>query len=239
MLFNSFVFLLAFLPLALALHWLVERFAPAWRLPLLAVRAWLGADSTAWQMGLFFSKAALVTLGGAYAVLPYVAQQAVEVHGWLQPQQMLIGLGLAESTPGPLIMVLEFVGFVGAWQRPDLASPLASALLGAAVTVWATFLPSFLFVLPAAPWIERLRSVRLLDAALGAITAAVVGAIASLALWFGWRMFAGLAPREALFAAAIAVLAWVALTWRKWGVGWVVLAAGAVGAAMSAAGVRP
>jgi chromate transporter len=89
----------------------------AWWLPLLALRGWLGADSTAWAMGLFFSKAALVTIGGAYAVLPYVAQQAVEVHGWLGAEQMLVGLGLAESTPGPLIMVLEFAGFVGGWQH--------------------------------------------------------------------------------------------------------------------------
>lgn len=116
-----------------------------WWLPLLGVRLWLGADSTAWAMSVFFSKAALVTVGGAYAVLPYVAQQAVEVHGWLGPEQMLVGLGLAETTPGPLILVLEFVGFVGGWLHPDLASPLGSALLGAAVTVWATFLPSFLF----------------------------------------------------------------------------------------------
>ncbi|WP_196778663.1 chromate efflux transporter [Cognatilysobacter tabacisoli] len=208
----------------------------AWWLPLLGVRAWLGADSTAWTMGVFFSKAALVTLGGAYAVLPYVAQQAVEVHGWLTAPQMLVGLGLAESTPGPLIMVLEFVGFVGGWQRPDLGSPLASALLGAAVTVWATFLPSFLFVLPAAPWIERLRSVRWLAAALVAVTAAVVGAMASLALWFGWHLLAPLPVAQIAFAAAVALAAWWALDRRDVGTGWVVLAAAALGTAAALAG---
>lgn len=200
-----------------------------WWLPLLGVRAWLGADSTAWAMGLFFSKAALVTLGGAYAVLPYVAQQAVEVHGWLTPEQMLVGLGLAESTPGPLILVLEFVGFVGGWQHPDLASPLASALLGAAVTVWATFLPSFLFVLPMAPWIERLRERPDLDAALTAITAAVVGVIANLALWFGWALLREADPVRAAFVGTLAALAWIALA-RRVAVPWVVLLAALCGA---------
>ena len=170
-----------------------------WWLPLLAVRGWLGGDSTAWAMGLFFSKAALVTIGGAYAVLPYVAQQAVEVHGWLGAEQMLVGLGLAESTPGPLIMVLEFAGFVGGWQHPDLASPLASALLCAAVTVWATFLPSFLFVLPLAPWIERLRNWPAATALLTGITAAVVGTIANLAIWFGWQLLSTRTPADMAF----------------------------------------
>jgi len=200
-----------------------------WWLPLLGVRVWLGADSTAWAMGVFFSKAALVTLGGAYAVLPYVAQQAVEVHGWLTPEQMLVGLGLAETTPGPLILVLEFVGFVGGWQHPDLASPLASALLGATVTVWATFLPSFLFVLPMAPWIQRLRERPALNAALTGITAAVVGVIANLALWFGWALLREANPLRAAFICALALLAWLALT-RRVNVLWVVLAAAGCGA---------
>ncbi len=200
-----------------------------WWLPLLGVRVWLGADSTAWAMSLFFSKAALVTLGGAYAVLPYVAQQAVEAHGWLSPEQMLVGLGLAESTPGPLILVLEFVGFVGGWQHPDLASPLASALLGAAVTVWATFLPSFLFVLPMAPWIERLRDRPALNAALTGITAAVVGVIANLALWFGWALLREAGTWRVVSICALALLAWLALA-RRVNVLWVVLAAAVSGA---------
>lgn len=208
-----------------------------WWLPLLGVRGWLGADSTAWAMGLFFSKAALVTIGGAYAVLPYVAQQAVEVHGWLGAEQMLVGLGLAESTPGPLIMVLEFAGFVGGWQHPDLASPLASALLCAAVTVWATFLPSFLFVLPVAPWIERLRSWPAATALLTGITAAVVGAIANLALWFGWQLLSTSGLVAALVTVAIAVLAWLGLACWRWNIVWIVLGAGLAGALARAAGL--
>jgi chromate transporter len=177
----------------------------AWWLPLLALLPLFGADSSAWAMALFFSKAALVTFGGAYAVLPYVAQQAVQTHGWLEPGQMLVGLGLAESTPGPLILVLEFVGFVGGWQQPDLASPLLAALLCAAVTLWATFLPSFLFVLPAAPWIERLRDLPLLSAALAGITAAVVGVIANLGLWFGWQLLSGQGAAGVALVLAIAL----------------------------------
>lgn len=208
-----------------------------WWLPLLGVRLWLGADSTAWAMSVFFSRAALVTVGGAYAVLPYVAQQAVEVHGWLGPEQMLVGLGLAETTPGPLILVLEFVGFVGGWQHPDLASPLASALLGAAVTVWATFLPSFLFVLPMAPWIERLRDWPAASAALSGITCAVVGVILNLALWFGWQLLVEHAPGGRVLGLAIAVLSVLALTRWKAGVPWVVLGAAAVGAAAQVLGL--
>jgi chromate transporter len=177
----------------------------AWWLPLLGLLLAFGPDSTTWAMGLFFSKAALVTFGGAYAVLPYVAQQAVQTHEWLDAGQMLVGLGLAETTPGPLILVLEFVGFVGGWQHPDLPSPLAAALLGAAVTVWATFLPSFLFVLPAAPWIERLRELPVLAAALAGVTAAVVGVIANLGLWFGWQLLQGQAVAQAVFVLAIAM----------------------------------
>lgn len=211
----------------------------AWWVPLFGVRGWLGADSTAWAMATFFSRAALVTVGGAYAVLPYVAQQAVEVHGWLSAPQMLIGLGLAESTPGPLIMVLEFVGFVGGWQRPDLASPLAAALLGGAITVWATFLPSFLFVLPAAPWIERLRDVAWLSAALGAVTAAVVGAMASLALWFGWHLLAPLPWPQMAFAAGIALATAGLLARRDAGTGWVIVGAAAVGTLAAVTGLLP
>ncbi|MDQ3228620.1 MAG: chromate efflux transporter [Pseudomonadota bacterium] len=209
----------------------------AWWLPLLAARVWLGDDSTAWAMGLFFSKAALVTLGGAYAVLPYVAQQAVDVHAWLTPEQMLVGLGLAESTPGPLIIVLEFVGFVGAWQNPDLTSPLLSALVGAAVTAWATFLPSFLFVLPGAPWIDRLRAWPALNAAMTAITAVVVGAIANLSLWFGWSLVKEAAPVSVGFVAVVAAVALFGLVRWHWNVPWIVLGAAVAGVMASLAGM--
>ncbi len=208
-----------------------------WWLPLFGVRAWLGADSAAWAMGVFFSKAALVTLGGAYAVLPYVAQQAVAVHGWLGPEQMLVGLGLAESTPGPLIMVLAFVGFVGGWQQPDLASPLASALLGAGVTVWATFLPSFLFVLTLAPWVEQLRAWRAASAALAGVTAAVVGTIANLALWFGVQLLTGQRPEATGFVLVVAALAWFGLARWRWHIAWIVLGAALAGALARTIGI--
>jgi chromate transporter len=201
----------------------------AWWVPLLVVRAMVGADSTAWAQGVFFSQAALVTFGGAYAVLPYVAQQAVETHGWLDATQMLAGLGLAESTPGPLVIVLEFVGFVGGWQHPDLASPLASALLGAAIAVWATFLPSFLFVLPLAPWVERLATHAKLQAALSAITAAVVGVIVNLALWFGWHLLALRTPGVIALGCVIAAVSAYGLIVRRWRVEFIILGAALVG----------
>lgn len=206
----------------------------AWWLPLLALAAWPGRDSTAFAMGLFFSKAALVTFGGAYAVLPYVARQAVDVHGWLDAGHMMAGLGLAETTPGPLILVLEFVGFVGAWQNPDLASPLASAVLGAAVTLWATFLPSFLFVLAGAPWFERIGAMPRVAAALSAVTAAVVGVVAHLALWFGAALLQGSTPARQGFVALVAGVAWYGLSRRRWPVALVVLAAAAAGAMLPA-----
>lgn len=202
----------------------------AWWLPLLALGAWLGHDSTAFGMSMFFSKTALLTLGGAYAVLPYVATQAVEVQGWLTPAQMMTGLGLAETTPGPLILVLEFVGFAGGWQHPDLSSRLASGVLGAAVSVWATFLPSFLFVLAAAPWIEHIGRWPRANAMLAAVTAAVVGVIAHLALWFGWRMLAAQDWRAASLAVLIALLVYAGLTRWRWPVMVIVPAAALVGA---------
>ncbi|GAB3357917.1 chromate efflux transporter [Lysobacter tyrosinilyticus] len=201
-----------------------------WWLPILALGAWLGRDSTAFGMGLFFSKTSLLTLGGAYAVLPYVAAQAVEVQGWLTQAQMMTGLGLAETTPGPLILVLEFVGFTGGWQHPDLATPLMSAVLGALVSVWATFLPSFLFVLTAAPWIERIGRWPRANAMLAAVTACVVGVIAHLALWFGWRLLAAQAWPAMVLALVIAALVYLGLTRWRWPVAAVVPAAGLLGA---------
>lgn len=201
-----------------------------WWLPILGLGLWLGPESTAVAMALFFSKAAMVTIGGAYAVLPYVADQAVATHAWLDATQMLAGLGLAETTPGPLIIVLEFVGFVGGWQHPDLASPLASALLCAAVTLWTTFLPSFLFLLPVAPWIGRIGEWRWANAMLAGITAAVVGVIANLALWFGWRLLAPQAWPMVALAMVLAVLAYTALARWRWPVWAVVPVAGLTGA---------
>jgi chromate transporter len=157
----------------------------AWLVPIAAVALWRKDAGTLADMGWFFSKAALVTFGGAYAVLAYVDQAAVGVFGWLRPGQMSVGLGLAESTPGPLIMVLEFVGFVGAYQHPGGLPPLLAGILGATVVVWATFAPCFLWIFLGAPYIERIRGNVRLAAALQTVSAAVVGVIANLAVTFG------------------------------------------------------
>lgn len=159
-----------------------------WAAPVLLCCLFLGPQHVLVQQGLFFSKAAMITFGGAYAVLPYVAQQAVEHHGWLSPAEMLDGLGLAESTPGPLIIVLQFVGFQGGWKFHEPFSPLVGATLAAAITTWTTFVPCFLWIFLGAPYIERLRQHRGLTAALSAVTAAVVGVILNLALWLGWKV---------------------------------------------------
>jgi chromate transporter len=189
-----------------------------WWGPILAVGAWLGWHGTAFGQGLFFSKAALVTFGGAYAVLPYVAQRAVETFAWLSHPQMMSGLALAETTPGPLIMVLQFVGFVGGWQHSGSLSPLAGATVGALITTWATFLPSFLFVFLGAPHVEQLREQPRLAAALTAITAAVVGVILNLGVTFATQALWP-APGHSFdgFIAAVAVAAFAAMKWLKVG----------------------
>jgi chromate transporter len=156
-----------------------------WSLPLAALAVAFGKDSVFVQEGIFFSKAAVVTFGGAYAVLAYVAQRAVDTFGWLAPGEMLDGLGLAETTPGPLILVVEFVGCVGAYRHPGELAPVTAAVLGAVITVWVTFVPCFLWIFLGAPYIEALRGHRSLYAALSAITAAVVGVILNLSIWFG------------------------------------------------------
>jgi chromate transporter len=155
-----------------------------WAAPVAAVALLAGRDSVFTQQGLFFSGAAVVTFGGAYAVLAYVAQQAVQVYGWLAPGEMVRGLALAETTPGPLIMVVQFVAFLGAYRDPGGLDPWVAAVLGSFLVVWVTFVPSFLFVLLGAPYMERLRGNRSLSAALTGITAAVVGVIANLGLYF-------------------------------------------------------
>jgi chromate transporter len=149
-----------------------------------AVALSTGAHSVFTQQGLFFSGAAVVTFGGAYAVLAYVAQQAVSVYGWLAPGEMVRGLALAETTPGPLIMVVQFVAFLGAYRAPGSLDPWAAAVLASLLVTWVTFVPSFLFVLLGAPYMERLRGNRSLSAALTGITAAIVGVIANLGVYF-------------------------------------------------------
>ena len=155
-----------------------------WFGPVLLLAKLAGPASVFVQEGWFFSKAAVVTFGGAYSVLSYVAQKAVDVYGWLSPGQMLDGLGLAETTPGPLILVTQFVGFQGAYRHPGSFDPMAAGLLGATTTVWVTFVPCFLWIFLGAPWIEALRGNRALSSALTGITAAVVGVILNLATWF-------------------------------------------------------
>jgi chromate transporter len=155
-----------------------------WIGPTLAILALLGRPHVFSELAIFFSKTAVVTFGGAYAVLAYVAQQAVETHGWLQPGEMLDGLGMAETTPGPLIMVTQFVGFLAAYREPGGLSPLVAGTLGGLLTTWVTFAPCFLWILVGAPFVEVLRGNRVVAGALAAITAAVVGVILNLAIWF-------------------------------------------------------
>jgi len=155
-----------------------------WIAPTVALLATLGAANRFSRIALFFSQMAVVTFGGAYAVLAYVAQQAVGTYHWLQPGEMLNGLGMAETTPGPLIMVVQFVGFLAGYRDPGALSPLAAATLAAVLTVWVTFVPCFLWIFLGAPFIERLRTNRALSTALAAIAAAVVGVILNLAVWF-------------------------------------------------------
>ena len=155
-----------------------------WALPLALVLATLGQDHVLWDIGLFFSQLAIVTFGGAYAVLAYMAQEAVQTFGWLQPGEMADGLGLAETTPGPLILVTQHVGFLAAFRAPEPFSPIAAGIIGAGLTTWVTFAPCFLWIFSFAPWIERLQQATRLKGGLAALTAAVVGVIANLSVWF-------------------------------------------------------
>jgi chromate transporter len=211
-----------------------------WALPMAALLAAYGWGTLA-QMGAFFSKAALLTFGGAYAVLPYVQQAAVEQHGWLSTAQMMDGLALGETTPGPLIMVVTFVGFVGGWIKqvlgPDLLLP--GAVLAACVATWFTFLPSFVFILAGGPWVESTRGQPRLSLPLAAVTCAVVGVIANLGLWFlGAVVFpSGITVPPDLWAAALVLACGWAL-WRwKWSVMRVIAAAALLGLLLRATGL--
>jgi chromate transporter len=155
-----------------------------WLVPVIAVLAIFGVGSTFGQIAIFFSEMAVVTFGGAYAVLAYVAQQAVEHYQWLRPGEMLDGLGMAETTPGPLIMVTQFVGFMAAFRDPGTLSPMVAGALGGLLTTWVTFTPCFLWIFLGAPFIEAMRGNKALAGALTAVTAAVVGVILNLAIWF-------------------------------------------------------
>lgn len=162
-----------------------------WLGPILLVFLYLGSQNVFYQQGIFFTKTAVVTFGGAYAVLAYVAQRAVDTYGWLKPGEMLDGLGLAETTPGPLILVLQFVGFLGAYRNPGGLDPMVAGVLGSALTVWVTFVPCFLFIFLGAPYIEALRANQSLKTAMSSITAAVVGVVLNLAAWFALNTIFG------------------------------------------------
>jgi chromate transporter len=170
-----------------------------WLVPVFALLLTVSSGNVFSEIATFFSKMAMVTFGGAYAVLAYVAQEAVEQYRWLQPGEMLDGLGMAETTPGPLIMVLQFVGFMAAFRDPGTLSPMVAGTLGGLLATWVTFAPCFLWIFLGAPFIERLRGNSALAAALSAITAAVVGVILNLALWFAVHtMFRDVRPIRGL-----------------------------------------
>jgi chromate transporter len=207
-----------------------------WSSPVVALGIWLGWQHTLVRLGWFFSKAAVMTFGGAYAILPYVGQQAVEQFGWVTSGQMMDGLGLAETTPGPLIMVLQFVGFLAAWQKSQGVPPLLAATLGAGVTTWVTFVPCFLWIFLGAPYVERLRGNQRLSAALSAITATVVGVIAHLAWVFGRNVL--YPPSGALdwIGLGLMIIGFIGLVRWKWNVIAVVLGGATCGLARHALG---
>jgi chromate transporter len=176
-----------------------------WLGPVGALLLALGPDDVFTRIATFFSQMAVVTFGGAYAVLAYVAQEAVETYGWLGPREMLDGLGMAETTPGPLIMVVQFDGFMGAFRAPGALDPLVAATLGALLTTWVTFVPCFLWIFLGAPFVERLRTNRALSAALAAITAAVVGVILNLAVWFAVHTLFGRVREVAVVGGSVDV----------------------------------
>jgi chromate transporter len=187
----------------------IALWASIWAAPLVAIALTLGTGHLLWGMGLFFSKLAVVSFGGAYAVLGYMAQAAVGSLGWLSPREMADGLGLAETTPGPLIMVTQFVGFLTGWRHAAPFSPSATGVLAAMLTTWVTFVPCFLWIFAAAPWMERLEHAERLQAALAAITAAVVGVIAQLAFWFALHVLFPARP-----GAAFGLPDLVGIDWR-------------------------
>ena len=216
-----------------------------WFAPVIAVFAIFGRDSVFTREGLFFSQTAVVTFGGAYAVLAYIAQRAVETFGWLRPGEMIDGLALAETTPGPLIMVVQYVAFLAAYRNPGGLSPLAAGVLGSFLTTWVTFFPCYLWIFLGAPYIEALRTNRALHAALSAVTAAVVGVILNLSVWFAVHTIFGSAQPYAfgplridtpvwssvdLAALTFAAAALVAMLRFKIGMGWTLFGSAALGA---------
>jgi chromate transporter len=185
-----------------------------WAAPMVLILATLGRDHVLWDIGSFFSQLAVVTFGGAYAVLGYMAQEAVQGYGWLSAGEMADGLGLAETTPGPLIMVTQFVGYLAAFRAPEPFTPLVAGLLGAALTTWVTFTPCFLWIFTFAPWIERMENSPRLKGGLAALTAAVVGVIANLALWFFIHVLFARVDQLAIGPLRVSNPEWASLDWR-------------------------
>jgi chromate transporter len=223
-----------------------------WLVPVAALLFALGPDHVLSRQAAFFSRVAVVTFGGAYAVLAYVAQQAVEVFHWLTPPEMLDGLGLAETTPGPLIMVVQFVGFLGAFRNPGSLNPIIAGIAGSVITVWVTFAPSLMFIFVGAPWVERITSNRRLAAALSGVTAAVVGVVLNLGIWFAIHtLFTDVSTRSlgpmsvpvpvltsfSPVVAAIALLAGIALFQFRVGLLWVLGGGAALGVVARMTGV--
>jgi chromate transporter len=193
---------------------LLATFLVLWAVPVGALWLWQGGEDVLVKEALFFTGAAFVTFGGAYAVLSYISDVAVNQYGWLTADQMVQGLGLAESTPGPLIMVTQYVGFFGAWNDPGAFSPLLYATLGAAITTYATFLPCFLFIFLLAPYIELLANNRRLQAILVGVTAAIVGVVANLAVFFATKVLfpdGFSVARLDVFALVVAIVSFVVL----------------------------
>lgn len=185
-----------------------------WVAPMALIAATLGVDHVLWDIGLFFSQLAVVTFGGAYAVLAYMAQEAVQGFGWLQPGEMADGLGLAETTPGPLIMVTQFVGYLAAFRAPDPFTPFVAGLLGAVLTTWVTFAPCFLWIFALAPWIDRLGNAVRLKGGLAAVTAAVVGVIGNLTAWFALHVLFATVAETQVGPLRLYTPDWQSFDWR-------------------------
>jgi chromate transporter len=185
-----------------------------WAAPMLLVLVALGRGHVLWEVGVFFSKLAVVTFGGAYAVLAYMAQEAVQTHHWLSAGEMADGLGLAETTPGPLILVTQFVGFLAGWRGGGVLGPLGGGIAGALLTTWVTFAPCFLWIFAFAPWIERLESAQRLKGGLAALTAAVVGVIANLSVWFAVHVLFARVGEITAGPLHVAAPDWTSFDWR-------------------------
>ena len=185
-----------------------------WAAPMVLVWTTVGPDHVLWDIGSFFSQLAVVTFGGAYAVLAYMAQEAVQGFSWLSAGEMADGLGLAETTPGPLIMVTQFVGYLAAFRAPEPFTPLVAGIIGAGLTTWVTFAPCFLWIFAFAPWIERLENARWLRGGLSTLTAAVVGVIANLALWFAFHVLFTRVGAVDYGPLYLALPDWQSFNWR-------------------------